>query len=94
VFPGIHRYGAGIGIAHGVGRSPPFAGIGLAAVQDVGIMKGEAVGLHLKRNSLNLHDNRLTELKGLEKPTELNELLLGDNPDITKSQIAELKNAT
>ena len=37
--------------------------------------------------------NQLTDLKGLEKLTQLTELYLRSNPDLTKAQIAELQKA-
>ena len=42
---------------------------------------------------LNLSDNKLTDVKGLEKLTQLKELDLKDNPDLTKAQIDQLKKA-
>jgi len=42
---------------------------------------------------LELYGNKLTNVKGLENLTQLKELYLGDNPDLTKAQIAELKKA-
>jgi Leucine-rich repeat (LRR) protein len=42
---------------------------------------------------LSLGDNKLTDVKGLEKLTGLEDLFLGGNPDLTKSQIAELQKA-
>ena len=46
-----------------------------------------------KLEGLDLGENQLTSVKGLEKLTQLNELWLTDNPDLTKTQIAELKEA-
>jgi Leucine-rich repeat (LRR) protein len=46
-----------------------------------------------KLKSLNLHGNQLTHLKGLEKLKRLKELLLRNNPELTKAQIAEIKKA-
>ena len=46
-----------------------------------------------KVERLNLRNNQLTEVKGLEKLTQLPELHLSDNPDLTKAQIAELQKA-
>ena len=46
-----------------------------------------------KLKSLNLHGNQLTHLKGLEKLNLLKELLLRNNPELTKAQIAEIKKA-
>ena len=43
--------------------------------------------------SLNLHGNGLTDVKGLEKLTRLKELLLRNNPELTKAQISKLKKA-
>ena len=40
-----------------------------------------------------LVSNQLTDVKGLEKLTQLEVLFLGDNPALTKAQIAELKKA-
>ena len=40
---------------------------------------------------LNLYGNQLTDVKGFEKLTQLTHLILVDNPDLTKSQIAELQ---
>ena len=45
----------------------------------------------LKR--LSLARNQLTDVKGLENLTQLEDLYLGGNPDLTKAQIAELKKA-
>jgi Leucine-rich repeat (LRR) protein len=42
---------------------------------------------------LELYENQLTDVKGLEKLTQLERLSLDDNPDLTKSQIAELQKA-
>ena len=40
-----------------------------------------------------LTNNQLTDVKGLEKLTQLKVLGLGNNPDLTKAQIAELQKA-
>jgi Leucine-rich repeat (LRR) protein len=42
---------------------------------------------------LDLNGNQLTDVKGLEKLTQLTYLDLRDNPDLTKAQIAELQKA-
>ena len=42
---------------------------------------------------LNLEINQLTDVKGLEKLTKLTHLYLENNPDLTKTQIDELKKA-
>ena len=42
---------------------------------------------------LYLHDNKLTDVKGVEKLTKLEVLALSGNPDLTKAQIAELQKA-
>ena len=42
---------------------------------------------------LNLDGNKLTDVKGLEKLTKLGVLYLSYNPDLTKTQIEELKKA-
>jgi len=42
---------------------------------------------------LNLYNNQLTSVKGLEKLTKLEELYLSRNPALTKAQIDELKKA-
>ena len=42
---------------------------------------------------LYLHDNKLTDVKGLEKLTKLEVLALSGNPDLTKAQIDELQKA-
>jgi len=42
---------------------------------------------------LGLIYNKLTDVKGLEKLTQLTRLSLTDNPDLTKAQIAELQKA-
>ena len=42
---------------------------------------------------LSLSDNQLTDVKGLEKLTQLTELLLQANPALTKAQIDELQKA-
>ena len=46
-----------------------------------------------KVTKLNLNENQLTSVKGLEKLTQLEDLWLNDNPDLTKAQIAELQKA-
>ena len=40
-----------------------------------------------------LNNNKLTDVKGLENLTQLKELYLGNNPALTKAQIAELQKA-
>jgi Leucine-rich repeat (LRR) protein len=40
-----------------------------------------------------LDNNQLTDMKGLEKLTQLKYLELDNNPDLTKAQIAELQKA-
>jgi len=40
---------------------------------------------------LNLTNRKLTDVKGLEKLTQLTKLHLKDNPALTKAQIAELR---
>ena len=42
---------------------------------------------------LDLDNNQLTDVKGLEKFTKLTFLNLKDNPDLTKAQIAQLQKA-
>ena len=46
-----------------------------------------------KVKNLNLRYKQLTDVKSLEKLTQLTELGLNNNPDLTKAQIAELKKA-
>ena len=46
-----------------------------------------------KVTTLSLYDNQLTDVKGLEKLTQLTILMLDDNPDLTEAQIAELQKA-
>ena len=46
-----------------------------------------------KLKVLDLGVNKLTDVKGLEKLTQLTDLGLKDNPDLTKTQIAELQKA-
>ncbi|MDG2214425.1 MAG: leucine-rich repeat domain-containing protein, partial [Verrucomicrobiota bacterium] len=54
-----------------------------------------------KLKMLNLYQNRLTDVEGLEKLTQLEELILTNNPDpifssidgLTKAQIDELQKA-
>ena len=46
-----------------------------------------------KVTSLFLWNNQLTDVKGLEKLTQLKSLHLDNNPDLTKAQIDELKKA-
>ena len=41
----------------------------------------------------NLGNEQLTDVKGLEKLTQLKELHLTNNPDLTRAQIAELQEA-
>jgi Leucine-rich repeat (LRR) protein len=43
--------------------------------------------------TLVLSNNQLTNVKGLEKLTQLTELWINDNPDLTKAQIAVLQKA-
>ena len=40
-----------------------------------------------------LHNNQLTDVKGLEKLTQLEHLNLQFNPDLTKAQIDQLQKA-
>ena len=42
---------------------------------------------------LYLWNNKLTDVKGLEKLTQLEELYLRDNPDLTKAQNDQLQKA-
>ena len=42
---------------------------------------------------LSLSNNQLTDVKGLEKLTQLEWLYLNNNPDLTKAQIDELRKA-
>ena len=42
---------------------------------------------------LNLSQNELTDVKGLENLTQLKHLNLNDNPALTKAQIDELQKA-
>ena len=46
-----------------------------------------------KVTELNLDYNKLTDVKGLEKLTQLTRLNLDNNPALTKAQIAELQKA-
>jgi hypothetical protein len=46
-----------------------------------------------KATKLGLRCNQLTSVKALEKLTQLTELYLRNNPDLTKAQIAELQKA-
>ena len=46
-----------------------------------------------KVTKLNLEDNQLTDVKGLEKLTQLEKLSVKSNFDLTKAQIAELQKA-
>ena len=46
-----------------------------------------------KVTKLDLGKNKLTDVKGLEKLTQLKELYLYDNPALTKAQIAALRKA-
>ena len=53
---------------------------------------GELTDVDLEKvTRLNLYDNKLTDVKGLEKLTQLKELGLSNNSDLTKAQIAGLK---
>ena len=55
---------------------------------------GELTDVDLEKvKKLNLNDNQLTDVKGLEKLTKLQWLRLQDNPALTKAQIAELQKA-
>jgi len=47
--------------------------------------------IHLKE--LRLINNQLTDVKGLEKLTQLEVLNIRGNPDLTKAQIDELQKA-
>ena len=42
---------------------------------------------------LYLHGNQLTDVNGLEKLTQLGELWLNNNPDLTEAQIDQLQKA-
>ena len=42
---------------------------------------------------LYLYQNKLNDVTALEKLTNLTQLFLGTNPDLTKAQIAELQKA-
>ena len=46
-----------------------------------------------KVTHLDLDENRLTSVKGLENLTQLKELYLNDNPDLTKAQVVQLQKA-
>ena len=46
-----------------------------------------------KVTSLSLRSNQLTDVKGLEKLTQLTRLYLVGNPDLTKAQIDQLQKA-
>jgi|TARA_B110000495_G_C22767296_1_gene449121 Leucine-rich repeat (LRR) protein len=46
-----------------------------------------------KVTKLDLRLEKLTDVKGLEKLTQLTGLNLSDNPDLTKAQIAALQKA-
>ena len=46
-----------------------------------------------KVKRLNLQGNKLTDVKGLEKLTQLTSLNLYNNPDLTKAQIDQLQKA-
>jgi Leucine-rich repeat (LRR) protein len=46
-----------------------------------------------KLKELELGGNKLTNVKGLEKLTQLTYLKLEDNPDLTKAQIDQLQKA-
>ncbi len=83
--------------------TPPFrkqhTGIGTGIIE-VEIRKalkkptGKLTKADLERvKRLYLSDNQLTDVRGLEKLTQLKELNLTYNPDLTKAQIAELKKA-
>ena len=55
---------------------------------------GELTKADLERvTSLDLRNNKLTDLTGLEKLTQLKELRLLFNPDLTKAQIDQLQKA-
>ncbi len=55
---------------------------------------GELTDVDLEKvKKLDLNDNQLTDVKGLEKLTQLKVLNLSRNPDLTKAQIAELRKA-
>ena len=55
---------------------------------------GELTEANLEKvKELYLGVNKLTDVKGLEKLTQLTDLGLKDNPDLTKAQIAELQKA-
>jgi hypothetical protein len=46
-----------------------------------------------KVTHLDLDENKLTSVKGLENLTQLKELYLNDNPDLTKAQVVQLQKA-
>ena len=54
-------------------------------------MEGLEKLIHLKE--LRLINNQLTDVKGLEKLTQLEVLNIRGNPDLTKAQIDELQKA-
>ena len=55
---------------------------------------GELTDVDLEKvKKLNLNDNQLTDVKGLEKLTKLRSLNLRDNPALTKAQINQLQKA-
>ncbi len=66
-----------------------------AAIRDAtGMPTGELTKADLEKvTKLYLHINKLTDVKGLEKLTQLEVLFLGDNPALTKAHIDELKKA-
>ena len=58
-------------------------------IQETGLEHSEK----LTSLGLVLGVNQLTSVKGLEKLTKLTMLVLNNNPDLTKAQIAELQKA-
>ena len=68
--------------------------IGAIIRKDAGKPTGTLTKADLeKATDLFLSDNQLTEVKGLEKLTQLEYLWLGNNPDLAKAQIDAIQKA-
>ena len=74
--------------------NPNDAAIEVAIREDAGKPTGELTKADLEElECLDLEGNQLTDVKGLEKLTKLENLDLENNPDLTKAQIEGLKKA-
>jgi outer membrane protein assembly factor BamA len=75
-------------------QAPKKVTIEAAIRAELGKPEGELTKADLEKvTRLNLHGNQLTDVKGLERLTQLKNLWLKDNPDLTKARIDELQKA-